>query len=164
MPTHQDGRSEPIIDRPTGDVGRWLIDGNNVMGSRPDGWWRDRVAAKAGLAARVAAWRAARERSVVLVFDGRADPRIEGSAGTDLDLRFAPGGRPDAADDLLVEAAEPGDTVVTADRGLAGRLGDGITVVGPSRLLAELDELDELGAAATADEASVPSTRRPAGN
>ena len=25
---------------------RWLIDGMNVIGSRPDGWWRDRPAAK----------------------------------------------------------------------------------------------------------------------
>ncbi len=24
---------------------RWLVDGNNVMGARPDGWWRDRRAA-----------------------------------------------------------------------------------------------------------------------
>jgi hypothetical protein len=21
----------------------WVVDGNNVMGSRPDGWWRDRA-------------------------------------------------------------------------------------------------------------------------
>jgi predicted RNA-binding protein with PIN domain len=27
-------------------VTRWLIDGMNVIGSRPDGWWRDRPAAK----------------------------------------------------------------------------------------------------------------------
>jgi rRNA-processing protein FCF1 len=26
-------------------MARWLVDGNNVMGSRPDGWWRDRRAA-----------------------------------------------------------------------------------------------------------------------
>ena len=25
---------------------RWLVDGMNVIGSRPDGWWRDRGAAK----------------------------------------------------------------------------------------------------------------------
>jgi len=24
---------------------RWLVDGMNVIGSRPDGWWRDRTAA-----------------------------------------------------------------------------------------------------------------------
>ena len=24
---------------------RWVVDGNNVFGSRPDGWWNDRTAA-----------------------------------------------------------------------------------------------------------------------
>ena len=28
---------------------RWLVDGMNVIGSRPDGWWKDRHAAMAGL-------------------------------------------------------------------------------------------------------------------
>jgi len=23
---------------------RWIVDGDNVMGARPDGWWRDRAA------------------------------------------------------------------------------------------------------------------------
>lgn len=124
------------------EIARWLIDGNNVMGSRPDGWWRDRVGAKARLAAQIAALSEAGGRSVILVFDGRADPRIEDSAGPGIGLRFAPGGRPDAADDVLVDLAGPGDTVVTADRGLAARLVHGVHVVGPPHLLAQLAGID----------------------
>ncbi len=123
-------------------TGRWLIDGNNVMGSRPDGWWRDRVGAKAGLAAEIARWAATTDRLVVLVFDGRPDDRVRASAGTAVHLLFAGGGRPDAADDVIVDRAEPGDTVVTADRGLVARLASGVCVVGPRHLLERLAELD----------------------
>ena len=28
-------------------MGEWIIDGNNVFGSRPDGWWNDRPAERA---------------------------------------------------------------------------------------------------------------------
>ena len=37
---------------------RWIVDGNNVMGSRPDGWWRDRENAARALAEQVAAFAA----------------------------------------------------------------------------------------------------------
>ena len=36
----------------------WLIDGNNVMGSRPDGWWRDRRGAARALVGELAAFAA----------------------------------------------------------------------------------------------------------
>lgn len=123
------------------DRGRWLIDGNNVMGSRPDGWWRDRAGAKRRLARQIAAWSQTSGHRVLLVFDGRADPAVEEAANGEevrIVVRFAPGGHPDAADDLLVDEAEPGDTVVTADRDLAARLPAGVAVVGPSRLLDQL--------------------------
>src|SRR3954451_3461387 len=35
-------------------VTRWLVDGMNVVGSRPDGWWRDREGAKRALAEKLA--------------------------------------------------------------------------------------------------------------
>ena len=31
-----------------------FVDGNNVMGSRPDGWWRDRAGAALRLVAEIA--------------------------------------------------------------------------------------------------------------
>jgi hypothetical protein len=47
---HRSGRSGTIPSV------RWIVDGNNVMGSRPDGWWRDRDGAARRLAAEVAAF------------------------------------------------------------------------------------------------------------
>lgn len=111
---------------------RWLIDGNNVMGSRPDGWWRDRTGAMIRLTTGIARWATTTGRSVVLVFDGRPDA---------VALRFAGGGRPDAADDVIVELQRPGDAVVSADRGLIARLVPGVTTVGPRTLLGEIDRL-----------------------
>lgn len=34
---------------------RLIIDGNNVIGSRPDGWWKDRAGATRGLVDKVGA-------------------------------------------------------------------------------------------------------------
>ena len=33
-----------------------VVDGNNVMGSRPDGWWKDRAGATRRLVERLGAW------------------------------------------------------------------------------------------------------------
>ena len=52
-----------------GGPAAWLIDGNNVMGSRPDGWWRDRAGAAPALVAELAGF-AAREGVPVKI--GRA--------------------------------------------------------------------------------------------
>ena len=52
-------------------VDRYLVDGMNVIGSRPDGWWRDLDAAVLRLARELAAWQAAGGDDVTVVFDGR---------------------------------------------------------------------------------------------
>ena len=49
-----------------------MADGDDVVGSRPDGWWRDRAGAKRRLVERLEHFAAAREVPVTLVFDGRA--------------------------------------------------------------------------------------------
>ena len=104
---------------------RWLVDGMNVIGSRPDGWWRDRDGAVRRLAGELAGYARATGEPVAVVFDGRAmdlDPGVaEG-----LDASWAGPGR-DAADGRiaeLVEAdAEPATIrVVTSDRALADRV------------------------------------------
>jgi predicted RNA-binding protein with PIN domain len=101
-----------------------IIDGNNVMGSRPDGWWRDRAAAAVRLTEAIAAW-ADGSRSVVVVFDGH--PPAGHATPPEIDVRYA--GRPgrDAADDLIADlvatAGDPGAIeVVTSDAGLVGRV------------------------------------------
>jgi predicted RNA-binding protein with PIN domain len=101
---------------------RWLIDGMNVIGARPDGWWRDRTKAMARLVARADRW-APDGDDVTVVLDGR--PRDVGTPAR-VTVAFAPGGR-DAADDEIARrvAADPDPaslTVVTSDRALADRV------------------------------------------
>jgi hypothetical protein len=97
-------------------VSHWLVDGMNVIGSRPDGWWRDRAGAMRRLAGELSGWAHDSGARVTLVLDGR--PRDLGEH-PGVELRFAP-----VADDLIVELAResPDVTVATSDRGLAGRL------------------------------------------
>ena len=52
-------------------MAEWIVDGNNVMGSRPDGWWRDRRGAQRRLVERLETFAAARDEPVTVIFDGR---------------------------------------------------------------------------------------------
>jgi len=124
---------------------RWLIDGMNVIGSRPDGWWRDREAAMESLARRLARFRSESGEDVAVVFDGRRSGRVVGAAGL-VEVDFAPGG-PDAADRVIAERAErddqPGELrVVTSDRELAARVrAAGAEVVSSGEFLRRLDAI-----------------------
>lgn len=95
---------------------RWLVDGMNVIGSRPTGWWRDRPAAMRRLVERLRAYAEATGDEVAVVFDGC---RFELEAGP-VEVGFASGGR-NAADHVIAARAAPGVTVVTSDRELARR-------------------------------------------
>ena len=125
---------------------RWIIDGNNVMGARPDGWWRDRAGASRALAARVAAFAGAIGDPVELVFDGRPH---ELGLPPESPLRVVFADRPgrNAADDViaeLVEAArEPAAVrVVTSDAELAARVrAAGADVEGAGAFRRRLDEV-----------------------
>jgi predicted RNA-binding protein with PIN domain len=125
---------------------RWIVDGNNVMGARPDGWWRDRAAAAARLAQQVDAFARTDGEPVVLFFDGRTrDLGLPGD--TPLETAFAPRPGPDAADHAIAERVErDGDPasicVVTSDRALAARVrAAGAETEGAGRFRARLDEL-----------------------
>jgi hypothetical protein len=129
----------------TGQAGgvRWLIDGNNVFGSKPDGWWNDRPAAMERFTQRVAEWcRTHADRAgdaVTLVFDQPVPESVLDLAGGNLRVVAAPRRGRDAADDHIADlAAERADelTVVTSDRGLRARLPSGVTVVGAGRFRA----------------------------
>ena len=116
-------------------MGRWLIDGNNVMGSRPDGWWNDRPKAMARLVQEIALWCRSHQDEVVVVFDGRTVADVAILAGGNLSIRFAVRSGRDAADDVLAELAEAGDRLVTADRGLRGRVSADVRLIGPRAFL-----------------------------
>lgn len=130
----------------------WVVDGNNVYGSRPDGWWRDRAGAARRLADSVSAWQDRQGDAVILTFDGRPDERVASVARDGLRVEFASRPGADAADDRIVEmvadeyAADPEVVVVTADRGLVDRLPPGVDVERPRRFLDRLDDLDAIPA------------------
>ena len=122
---------------------RWLVDGMNVVGSIPDGWWRDRPAAMARLTRRLAELQSRSGDPVAVVFDGRA---LDLDAGA-VDVAFAPTRGRDAADDEIVRRvaadADARDlTVVTSDAGLSGRVRRlGAEVVSAGAFLRRLDAL-----------------------
>jgi len=126
----------------------WLVDGMNVIGSRPDGWWRDRPAAQRRLVNELAGLvdpAGPEAVTVTVVFDGRPPPGGRAPGGGDaVRVAYAPGG-PDAADDVIAGLAEtladPSSTVVvTSDGGLARRVRAlGVSVVGVRAFRAVLE-------------------------
>jgi hypothetical protein len=105
---------------------RWLVDGTNVVGSRPDGWWRDRPAAFRRLVDALAGLAEVGDE-VTVVFDGRPAPDLEAGDHAGVAVRWASRRGRDAADDdvVAVVAADPdpaGLVVVTSDRGLVARV------------------------------------------
>ena len=105
---------------------RWLVDGTNVVGSRPDGWWRDRPGAFRRLVEALAPMAAAGD-DVTVVFDGRPAPELPAGDHGGVAVRWAERRGRDAADDAVVALVaadpEPGSrVVVTSDRGLTGRV------------------------------------------
>jgi len=123
---------------------RWLIDGMNVIGSRPDGWWRDRDAAMLRLVDRLERWAAAEGEDVTVVFERRPSPPIR---STVVEIAHAPRPRADAADDelirLLGQEPEPARVrVVTSDRWLADRAWAlGASVEGTDTFRTRLEEV-----------------------
>ncbi|WP_116040931.1 NUDIX domain-containing protein [Amycolatopsis palatopharyngis] len=134
-----------------------VVDGANVVGSRPDGWWRDRAAAAARLRDRLGAlvhsdvcgsdvpvpdapdwcWRP----RVLLVVEGRA---VATEPHADVEVLAAPSD----GDSAIVDATRTARTtrpqdhvvVVTADRELRARVREeGAGVLGPATLLHLLD-------------------------
>lgn len=119
-----------------------IVDGANVMGSRPDGWWRDRAAAARRLQEQLLA-AAVPYDEIVLILEGKARQGIP--AGQDGRLRtvHAPGSGDDAIVQAVIAEVEIGDgrevTVATADRVLRDRVkAAGARSVSPSSLLDQL--------------------------
>jgi predicted RNA-binding protein with PIN domain len=117
---------------------RLIVDGMNVVGSRPDGWWRDRRGAMRRLVEALEGYAASEGRDVVVVLDGAPF-----DVGTPLhvDVRFASRRGPNAADDDIAAIARAGDTVVTSDADLERRVREsGVDVLGAGAFRRSLDD------------------------
>jgi predicted RNA-binding protein with PIN domain len=122
---------------------RLIVDGMNVIGSRPDRWWRDRKGAMRRLVGLLEAYARERQAEVTVVFDSGP---FELSPAPDVRVVFASSSGRGAADDEIVRIVN-GDTeaesieVVTSDSGLAARVEAlGATVVGSGGFRDRLEE------------------------
>ncbi|TDD48296.1 hypothetical protein E1263_33385 [Kribbella antibiotica] len=124
-----------------------VVDAANVIGSRPDGWWRDRAGAARRLLLKLATLQQQLPHTTIaVVLEGAARKATEGDP---LDLGvlrvvLAPASGDDTITEVtaayLVPATGLPVTVVTADRGLRARVEPlGATTTGPSWLLTQLD-------------------------
>jgi predicted RNA-binding protein with PIN domain len=121
---------------------RWVIDGMNVIGTRPDAWWKDRHAAMVGLVAMLEQWVATSGEDVTVVFEQPPRPPIRSSVIT---VAHAPRPRRDSGDDEIVRIvladAQPGAIrVVTSDVWLSDRVhaaGATVEPAAPFRALIE---------------------------
>ena len=95
----------------------------NVIGTRPDAWWRDRDAAMARLVDLLERWVADDGDEVTVVFERAPSPPIR---STVIEVAHAPRPKANAADDEIIrrlgaEARPDRVWVVTSDRLLADR-------------------------------------------
>jgi hypothetical protein len=115
-----------------------VVDGANVVGAVPDGWWRDRAGAAARLHAGLVAAPLPFD-AIELVLEGRARAGApSGTIGRVTTVHASASG-----DDEIVarcrEHAADSITVATADRGLLARLESfGVTALGPRELRRQL--------------------------
>ena len=127
---------------------RLIVDGNNVIGSRPDGWWRDRAGATRRLIAALQHLANDSGDRICVVLDGRPLADAPEGVHDGVLVAYATRSGRDAADDRIATEVEhdrdPGSLVViTSDRALADRVrAFGAAVEGAGALLARLDGLD----------------------
>ena len=115
-----------------------LIDAANVVGSRPTGWWRDRVGAARAFVDQVRAAVNSGQMSqpVIVVLEGKAREGAKGGVADGVTVLHAAGSGDDTLIDVVANASDQMVTLVTADRELRRRAEAlGANVVGPQWLL-----------------------------
>jgi predicted RNA-binding protein with PIN domain len=121
---------------------RWLVDGMNVIGTRPDGWWRDRDRAMLRLVDLLERWAATEGEEVTVVFERPPRPPIR---STVIEVAHAPRPKADAADDEIIRRLKLCERpaavrVVTSDHWLADRAyAAGATVEGAESFRARIE-------------------------
>jgi predicted RNA-binding protein with PIN domain len=124
---------------------RWIVDGMNVIGTRPDHWWKDRHRAMVQLVGLLESWAAAGGEDVTVVFEKPPNPPIRSTVIT---VAHAPRPRRDSGDDEIVRLlsldGEPGGIrVVTSDVWLGDRVraaGGTVEAAAPFRSMIEEQE------------------------
>lgn len=135
-------------DRGPGEQERpWLVvDAMNVIGSRPTGWWHDRMGAVRDFVERLHRYATETGTWITAVIDGEEFSQVPEGVHGRVEVLYA-GGGPNAADDRIVEllAESPREaTVVTADQELQDRAAEhDAWLVTPLELLGRLTELEE---------------------
>jgi predicted RNA-binding protein with PIN domain len=119
---------------------RWIVDGMNVIGSRPDGWWRNRGRAMAALVERLEQWAATEGDDVTVVFERPPSPPIESAVIT---VAHAPEAAANSADDEIVRLVQTDAhpekiRVATSDRTLSDRVRAAGAAVYPAESLRNL--------------------------
>ncbi|MGH2938935.1 MAG: NYN domain-containing protein [Solirubrobacterales bacterium] len=121
-----------------------VVDAMNVIGSRPDGWWRDRDRATRRLIGQIDRWAEGRQERVTVMFEREPGGEVEAER---VEVAWASAGGRDAADrEILARLpgwlAEDEVVVVTSDRDLRTKAQAAGAEVVPSRpFRAELDSL-----------------------
>jgi predicted RNA-binding protein with PIN domain len=105
---------------------RWIVDAMNVIGTRPDGWWKNRRSALLRLVEQLEEWASAEGHRVTVVFEHPMSPPIRSSV---IAIANAPKPGANSADDEIVRLVRADDrpheiTVVTSDSTLADRIRD----------------------------------------
>jgi predicted RNA-binding protein with PIN domain len=126
-----------------------VVDAANVMGARPDGWWRDRAGAARRLLSRLSkafSGEDAEGPEVVVVLEGAARPAAREGLVDGIRVVHAPRVGDDKIVEIVAEATKHGGrpvTVVTADRGLRERVTAlGADTMGPRTLWQRLDRAE----------------------
>ena len=96
----------------------------NVIGTRPDGWWKDRGAAMIALVEKLDRWALAAGDHVTVVFER---PPAQAIQTLRIEVTHAPRAAANSADDEIVRLVQADDRsheirVVTSDKGLADRV------------------------------------------
>ncbi|PZE85375.1 NTP pyrophosphohydrolase [Curtobacterium sp. MCLR17_039] len=156
LPLHPGfGRSWPALRATVATTPHVVVDAANVVGSVPDGWWKDRAGAASRLLAQVSALAAGGVPASLLdlpfarwwprwtvVLEGEARAAADVAATGAVDVVRAPASGDDAIVESARAAVQAGDgpvVVVTADRELRDRVEAlGAVVHGPSWLRDQL--------------------------
>jgi predicted RNA-binding protein with PIN domain len=117
---------------------RWIVDAMNVIGTRPDGWWKDRPRARVRLVEQLERWASAHAHLVSVVFEHPTSIRSSSIA-----IHYAPKATANSADDEIVRLLNADDdpaeiTVVTSDATLVERVASVGAMVYPAAKFRDL--------------------------